>query len=200
MTFWGKAITFFPLLHMGLILMTALLVIRNPIYLLLLPVAIYGFPLLLFRIHNRYHPIKEGKERLDLPNYSPWWTSHHFQALFNSFPSFETFLRLIPGVYSLWLRTWGSRIGRQVYWTPLVEIIDRNLVEVGDGTVFGHKVILVSHAITKKRSGTTFLYLKKVRIGAHSFIGAGSKFGPGTVIEPHQIVPFQTLLTINRKF
>jgi len=201
MTYWGRAITFFPLFHISLIIGTGVLFICNPTWIafLLVIFILYVFPLLIFRLHNKYIPLKEGKSRLDTPTYSPWWTAYHFQVLFNTFSCLEAFLRLIPGAYSFWLRRWGSKIGRNVQWTPLVEIVDRSLIEVGDRVIFGHKVIIVSHVITRKESGMTVLYLKKVRIGSNVFVGAGSRFGPGTVISPDQIIPFQTLLTINKK-
>ncbi|MFI5342626.1 MAG: acyltransferase [Chlamydiales bacterium] len=178
-----------------------MVLIKGPtlISILLLLFIIYALPVLFYRIHNHCIRLCEGGSRLDLPLYSPWWASHQFQGVFNAFPSLEAFLRLIPGVYSFWLRTWGSKVGRRVHWTPRVEIIDRSLIEVGDDVIFGHKVIIVSHAITKKKNGIIRLYVKRVRIGSGVFIGAGSKLGPGTVIAPNQIVPFETLLTINKR-
>jgi hypothetical protein len=194
MTFWGRTISFFPLLHMILVIGTAWLNYW------LIPLALYVFPVLIFRLHHRLAALSEGKSRLDLPHYSPWWTSYNLQTLFHALPSLEAILRLIPGVYSFWLRCWGSSIGRGVTWTPGVEITDRSLLEIGDRVIFGHKVILVSHAISKKKSGAIWLYVKKIRIGSDSFIGAGSQFGPGTTIAPNQRVPLQTQLRINQNY
>lgn len=176
-----------------------LLVLPSVSSLLQLFLMIYAMPVFLFRIHNFFLKVPEGMSRLDLPVYSPWWASHQFQAVFNAFPFLEAFLRLIPGFYSFWLRLWGSQVGKGVYWTPRVEILDRNLVSVGDRAIFGHKVILCSHAIVKKDNGSTLLYVKKVCIGPDAFIGAGSQLGPGAVIAVKQVVPFGTVLTINKK-
>jgi hypothetical protein len=201
MTFWGKAITFFPLFHLFIVVTTGIIMIKLQTFfsLIFLFFVIYLLPVLLFRIHNIFFPLKEGKSRIDLPTYSSWWASYNFQSLFHAFPFLESFLRLIPGTYSLWLRLWGSRIGKNVSWTPRVEIIDRSLIEIGDNVILGHKVIIVSHVVFRKKNGSQFLYIKKVRIGSGSFIGAGSKFGPGTVISSNKIIPFETTLTINKR-
>lgn len=39
---------------------------------------------------------------------------------------------LIPGIFSCWLRLWGAKVGRDVYWTTRLEIADRSLLEIGD--------------------------------------------------------------------
>lgn len=200
MTFWGKAISFFPLLHILIIVSMTLHMLLLPTVgsLLLLGVAIYVVPLILFRLHNCFFTILEGLSRFDLPKYSPWWTTHQLQAVFNAFPFLETVLRLIPGAFSSWLRLWGGQVGRKVYWTSRVEIIDRNLVAIGDHVIFGHKAILCSHAVVRKPNGSTILYVKRICIGAEAFIGAGSQLGPGTAIAAKQIIPFGTVLTINK--
>ncbi len=202
MTYWGTFISFFPLLHLLVILGDCWLFFINPTLtsLMLVLFNIYALPVLLFRVHNKFFPLKEESSRIDLPIYSPWWASYQFQYLFNAFPFLETILRIIPGGYSFWLRLWGSQIGKHVLWTPRVEIVDRSLIDVGDHVIFGHKVIIVSHVIMKKKSGILRLYVKKVQIGSGAFIGAGSKFGPGTVIASDQIIPFETLLTVNKSF
>lgn len=92
-----------------------------------------------------------------------------------------------------------SAKNKEMHLLSQIEIVDRSLIEVGDDVIFGHKAAIVSHAIIKKKSGVIKLYVKKVRIGSGAFIGAGSKFGPGTVIAPNQIIPFETLLTINKR-
>ena len=72
---------------------------------------------------------------------------HQLQVLYSAFPA----LRLVPGLYSAWLRLWGSRVGRAVYWTPQVKITDRGLLKVGDGVVFGHRVVSIPKGSTRIR-------------------------------------------------
>lgn len=201
MTFWGRVVTFFPLIHFLAVLTAGFALLRTPGCgsLFLLVSALYVFPLLSFRIHNCFFPLREGISRLDLPIYSSWWGSHQFQAVFNACPALEACLRIIPGLYSFWLRLWGSSIGRGVYWTSRVEVMDRSLLEVGYGAILGHKVILISHVIKRKANGKTILYVSKIKIGSQAFIGAGTKLGPGTEITPHQVLPVETLLTVNKK-
>ena len=69
---------------------------------------------------------------------------HQLQVLYSAFPA----LRLVPGLYSAWLRLWGSRVGRAVYWTPQVKITDRGLLKVGDGVVFGHRVVSIPKGVS----------------------------------------------------
>src|SRR6266851_3058498 len=77
---------------------------------------------------------------------SPLWLAGVAFCLY-ALPLLELFLQLTPGAFSLWLRLWGSRIGRRVHWTPRVEIADRSMLAVGDDVVFGHKVECYAHAI-----------------------------------------------------
>lgn len=142
---------------------------------------LYGLPVLAYRLHSRVYSLKSGISYLQRHGYSPWWGSHQFQVIYVAFPALETLLRLVPGLFSAWLRLWGAQVGKQVYWTPGLEIADRGLLSIGDGVVFGHRVGLSSH-IVKPRRNNLMLYLKPINIGDGSFIGAGSYIGPGATI------------------
>ncbi len=72
-----------------------------------------------------------------------------------------------------------------------MEILDRGLVVVGDGAIFGHKSGMAAHVITP-RDGNLSLLVAKVRVGSGSFVGAGCYLGPGCVIEPGAMVPAGT--------
>jgi hypothetical protein len=143
---------------------------------------LYLLPVACFRAHNALWPLAEGRSRLDTPEYSPWWGSHHFQVIYSAFPALEAALRLIPGAYSSWLRLWGSRIGRRVHWTPRIDIIDRSLLEVGDDVVFGHLVACYAHLV-KRRENMTVLYVRRIRIGHGVLLGAACRLGPGVRID-----------------
>ncbi|MGD1854067.1 MAG: acyltransferase [Leptolyngbyaceae cyanobacterium] len=142
---------------------------------------IYGLPVVAYRLHSRIYPLKTGISYLQGNDYSPWWGSHQFQLIYIAFPVLETFLRLVPGLFSAWLRLWGASIGKQVYWTPKLEVADRGLLVIGNGVIFGHQVGLYSH-IVKPRRDNLMLYVKPITIGDGSFIGAGSYIGPGAKI------------------
>ena len=160
--------------------------------------SLYGIPLLTHYIHRYFHPIAEGIGYLRGDNYSPWWGSHQIQSIYIAFPALETLLRLIPGVFSAWLRLWGAQIGRDVYWTPQLEIADRGLIIVGDRVVFGYQVTLVSHVIKPKKDNL-MLYVKKIEIGNDVFLGARSQLGPGAQIQDGTFLPILTHVYPNRE-
>jgi hypothetical protein len=143
--------------------------------------SIYLMPLILFRIHSLFFKIEDGEFDLSQKKYNPWWTAHMLQYPFIALPFLESILHFFPGLYSLWLRGWGSKIGKKVFWTPRTEILDRNLVEVGDGTIIGHMTIMCSHLV-ETQSGVPKLVIKKVKIGDRCLVGADAQLGPGAEV------------------
>ena len=160
--------------------------------------SLYGLPLLVYWIHQYFYPVREGISYLVGKEYSPWWGSHQIQVIYIAFPALETLLRLIPGTFSLWLRLWGSKVGKGVYWTPSLEIADRGLIKIGDCVVFGHRITILCHAIKPKKQNL-MLYVKKVKIGNDVFLGAGSHLAPGVVIEDGSYIPVATNIYLNKK-
>src|SRR5690606_11439312 len=104
------------------------------------------------------------------------------QLVYETFPALEGALRLVPGLYSLWLRAWGSRIGRGVYWTPGARIRDRSLLIVGDRVIFGEGVECFSHLVSIQGS-RLMLFVAPITIGDGAFLGGFSKLAPGVVLE-----------------
>lgn len=147
---------------------------------------IYLVPPLLVRLLLRARPLRAGSFRLDAPEFLRWWASAQGQILFCRFPFLEEMLRLVPGLYSAWLRLWGARVGRLTFWAPGVRILDRSLIEVGDDVIFGAGVRLNPHVIAADEDGTTRLHLGPVSIGAGCRIGGYSLLTAGTVVEPGQ--------------
>lgn len=143
----------------------------------------YLFPPLSWRFLNLFFPLREGASfvgRID--PLSPWVICHQIQLIYIILPFAEKLLMIVPGLYSAWLRLWGSKIGKKVYWTPGVEIVDRTHIDIGDYVFLGNKTYLSPHVVRRK-SNKYLLYFKKVKIGSRSFIGAWSILGPGAVIE-----------------
>jgi hypothetical protein len=199
MTAMGRLISFYPALILSLAAGLAVWFVYHP-----LPVqpvglvfVIYLLPPLTLRLHNLIWPLGEGLTNLAETGYSAWWGAHQIQLLFIALPQLEAILRLIPGCYSLWLRLWGSKIGHKIYWTPNIEVTDRSMIEVGHRVVFGHKCKLLGHAI-KPKGGAPMLYLRKIKIGSDVFIGAGSRIGPGAVIEDGAYLPVLTDVYVNQ--
>lgn len=194
----SRVMAVFPAFHLAAILAAVVDLSARPGVRTLATVlgAIYLLPLAVFRLHQAFHPVREGITYLDRPVYSAWWGSHQCQVFFVGLPGFEAALRLVPGLFSAWLRAWGSEVGEGVYWTPGIEIADRGLLVVGDGAVFGHRVGMYAHVIKPRPKGL-MLFVKKVRIGAGAFVGAGCHVGPGVSVEAGAYVPAGTDLHPN---
>ena len=200
MTTLSKILAFFPATVMLLSLLSFLWLCGDGgIWAMLALVFwLYGFPLIVYRIHSHFYPIKEGISYLRGPDYSPWWGSSQIQLIYSSFPMLEVVLRLIPGAFSAWLRLWGSQVGQDVYWTPHLDITDRGLLQVGDRVIVGHRVGFYPHTIKPKKDNLV-LYIKKIKIGSDVFIGAGCRFTPGAEVESGTFVPTLTDVYPNQK-
>lgn len=201
MTLLSTILSFFPLFIIILGCSCLLWICTAPSFfnVLSLILTLYALPLLIYKIHNHFYPISEGISYLQGKAYSPWWGSYQIQVIYITFPILESLLRLIPGMFSLWLRLWGAKVGKGVYWTPHLEISDRGFLEIGDYVIFGHKVGIYSHVI-KPRKDNLMLYVKKVHIGSHSFIGAGSYLATGVVITEGSLVNADSKLFPNQKY
>jgi hypothetical protein len=199
MTFLGRIISFYSTCILGLCAATVLWFgwRPSPIQPVILAFILYLVPPLTFRLHRIFFPIKKSLSNLSDRKYSPWWGAHQIQVIYTAIPQLESALRLVPGFYSAWLRLWGSRIGRQVYWTPNVEITDRHLLDIGDHVVCGHKCKFLGHAIKPSGQKMT-LYTRTIKIGDDVFIGAGSRIGPGAVIADGTFLPVLTDVHINQ--
>lgn len=200
MSWKSKLMSLFPGIVIFLSVIATVKFAQRPSLLsfLLIPAAVYLFPLMCYRIHDFIFPLKQGKSVLDAHSYSSWWGGHQIQLIYYACPWLEALLRVIPGAFSLWLRLWGSKVGKNVYWTPNVEIDDRSLVEIADNVVFGHKVELIGH-IAGPRDGAFGLYSRRVKIGKGCFIGAGSRLAPGCEIEDGASLPILTDVYIDQK-
>ncbi len=206
MTLLSRAMSMFPLFHAlasGGCFLLALRELHHPTQFAILAtmgiVFLYLMPPLIFRLHNALYPLKKGVVSLSEKRYSSWWGGHQIQLLFIAFPALETLLRLIPGAYSAWLRLWGSRIGKRVYWTPSVQLVDRSLMEVGDDVTFGHEVDLCAHVVTRKKDNVRLL-VSGITIGSGCLIGARTRLGPGVVVHSNVDLPYNTEGWINQEF
>lgn len=195
MTIGGKIISLFPLFYLISVLSWLFKMLWHLEFydFLILPGIIYLLPLTLHRIHFLFFPFDEGYWVLSEKKYNPWWASHMFQFPFIACPWIESLIHFIPGLYSVWLRAWGSKIGKGIFWTPRVEVIDRGLIEVGDYVVFGHITALCSHMVAEIE-GKPSLVIKKIRIGDKAFIGADSQLGPGAEVPSRTILKVKTRL------
>lgn len=201
MTALSTLVSLFPLSVYLLLLASLAYGLAVPVgWHLLLPLAVvYLYPVAAFRLLNRFLPLEEGRFELTEPRYNRWWGSHQFQLIYFACPWLEALLRTVPGLYSAWLRLWGARIGKGVYWTPNVEIDDRPLVEIGDRVIIGHRLHLISHVILPYK-GRLGLYVKAIKIGDGAFLGAGSRLGPGVEVAAGTTLPILTDGHVNATF
>ena len=168
-------LNFIPLLHAA----GTLICLLTP-WPWLAPVILYIVPLVpgrLLRASLRSAPTEIPITSRD---FLCWWASFQFQVLFLRFPVFEEILRLIPGLYSLWLRGWGSRIGKLTYWAPQTIILDRGFLDIGDHVIFGAGVRLNPHVM--EPTPELVLRLAPIRIGAGAMVGGYSLLTAGTEI------------------
>jgi len=152
---------------------------------------VYLLPVAAFRAHQALWPIEIGRSYLVGRNYVPWWGAHQLQVIYIAVPQLEALLRIVPGAYSAWLRLWGARIGKNVVWTPNVDISDRSLLEVGDGVVIGHRAALYAHVIRPMKRNL-FLYVKPICIETGAFVGGYTILGPGVKVTRGVNVPGDT--------
>jgi hypothetical protein len=198
MTLSSKLFSLFPALHISLILGAIYYFVASttPLSFLLVFVSIYVFPVLCHSILRTITPIEEGVTDIFAKNFSPWWASHQIQSLFIAIPRLESLLILIPGLYSFWLRCWGSKIGKGVYWTPGVANYDRDLLVIGDGAIFGERAVTVAHVITPK-GGKGLLMVAKIKVGIKCFVGAGAGLGPGVKMDDGTFVKAESRIFPN---
>ena len=154
---------------------------------------VYLLPLFCYRLHGLFFKLTDGFWDITAKKYNPWWATHMFQFPFIACPWLEALIHFCPGLFSVWLRAWGSKIGKNVFWTPRVEIIDRGLIVVGDSCVFGHLTILCSHMVVEIE-GRPCLVIKTIKIGERSFIGADTQIGPGVVVPSKTRLKLKTRL------
>ena len=142
----------------------------------LAPVVLYLAPLIPGRLLRESLRASSAGIAIGSPEFLRWWACFQCQVLFLRFPALEELLRLLPGVYSLWLRLWGSRIGGLTYWAPGTIILDRGFLEIGDKVVFGAGVRINPHVMQDN------LLLAPVKIGGGAMIGGYSLLTAGTEI------------------
>jgi hypothetical protein len=159
----------------------------------------YGVPLGLFRLVCLIAPMREGASRLEKDVWSTWFVTYRLQVIYGYFPQLEGMLLAVPGLFNLWLRAWGSRVGKRVFWAALVQVTDRGHLVIGDDVMFGNAVYLSPHVMQRK-AARGVLYVKRIIIGSGSFIGSGVRMGPGVVVEPGSLVPLLTDLYVKERF
>lgn len=177
------ALNTLPLLHVLAIAATAAIGWTNwPWRAASATAVLYLAPLLIAALVRVTAPVREGRIRAGSGPFFAWWALANLQMLFCRLPFLEELLRLVPGLYSLWLRGWGARIGRLTYWGAGLRILDRSFLRVGDDVVFGAAVRLNAHVLRRDERGEFELLLGTIVIGDRALIGGYSLLTAGTEI------------------
>ena len=104
------------------------------------------------------------------------------QVVFCRLTFLEELLRMVPSLYSAWLRLWGAKIGRLTYWAAGTMILDRSFLRVGDDVIFGAGVRINAHVLQKQDDGGLELLLGTIKIGDRASVGGYSLLTSGCEI------------------
>lgn len=130
----------------------------------------------------------------DDPDYLRWWFLTQLQMPFNRLGILEELLRLIPGVYALWLNLWGSSVSPFAFWSRSVLISERYLVRVGRGAVFGAYSGLAGHLVIRGEDGRMRLTVAPVVVEPGAIVGIRAGLGPGCRLCAGEVLPANRLL------
>ena len=149
---------------------------------------LYLLPPLLSLPLRRLGTVREGTLAAGSSGFLVWWALFNLQVLFCRLPLLEELLRVVPGLYSLWLRLWGAKIGRLTYWAAGTVILDRSFVTIGNDVVFGAGVRINPHVMTINEAGEKEVILARVTIGDGAVVGGYSLLTAGTEIAAGECV------------
>jgi hypothetical protein len=136
------ALSYLPLLHVAGVVCVAIWPWAAMPWRLTAALALlYLLPPLVARLIVRGFPFRSAVIQVGSADFFKWWALLNLQVLFCRLPALEEAMRIVPAAHSAWLRLWGSRIGRLVYWAPGTRILDRSFLDIGDDkALFGASV------------------------------------------------------------
>ena len=153
-----------------------------PLMFAIIGIIIYIVPPLITRIALLICPLKKTEYELFTKEYYVWWITFCTQIIYLRFPFLEEIIRVIPGLYSMWLRIlWGAKIGRFTYWAPGTKILDRPFINIGNNVIFAADTRINAHVQTDKK-----LLIAPVIIEDNVVVGAYSLLTCGTVLKSNQ--------------
>jgi hypothetical protein len=207
------ALGFIPMLHLIATVLPSVLVATGriaPAAAWLTPAILFLLPPLVVRASTWWRPWPaeapgeseggaSGRLEPGSPGFLHWWFAAQWQVIFTRLPVLEEMIRMIPGLYSLWLRIWGARVGSLVYWSPGVVILDRPLVRIGSRVIFGVGARLTPHVLAPNGARRMALYLSPITIGDGALIGGYSVLLPGCEVAEGEVTPpFRTIHAFSR--
>ncbi len=199
---WMVVLGFIPALHLGTALFPTILAATGrirPGVAWLTPAILFLLPPLVVRATILYRPLQTGRLETHSGSFLHWWFTAQWQIVFARLPVLEELIRIVPGLYSLWLRLWGARVGATVYWSPGVVILDRPLVRIGSRVILGVGARLNPHALALDERRRLSLGIGPIVIGDDALIGAYSQLLPGCEVDAGEVTPpFRTIHAFTR--
>lgn len=184
------SINYFPALYLiAAVVIVALADYGIEIKLLFMLVWIYILPPLMCRLLILIWGRPRGTVSSESPTFIYWWFLTQLQIVFIRFSFLEEVLRIIPGVYNLWLNFWGGKVSLFAYWSPGVTVADRYLISIGRGAVLGGGCRIGAHILMQQTDNTQLLTLAEVRIDEYSVIGIHAGVGPGCHVHARETLP-----------
>ena len=156
---------------------------------------LYLLPPLLARLTVLIGGTPQCRESVPSRGSYVWWICTQLQVVFMRFPMLEELLRLVPGLYSMWLRLWGARVGALVFWSPAVLVADRPFVEIAERAVLGYGSKITAHLLQQGRDGEAFSLMFGIpKIGPGAVLGTMSGMGPGSEVAAGETLMATTAL------
>ena len=126
--------------------------------------------------------------RLGDKQYNVWWLLTQIQMLYNRITLLEEILRLLPGIYPLWLRLWGSKVSLFFFCSPGVVFPDRYMLNIGKGVVIGSRSMISGHLASKSEDGQYQLIVSPVTLEENVLLGADVSLAPGCHIHKNEVI------------
>lgn len=123
-----------------------------------------------------------------------WWFLTQLQMPFNRIGLLEELLRLVPGLYSLWLKLWGARVSLMTFWTRDVLISERYLLTIEPGVTVASQTGISAHLVNPGTDGVLRLVVAPVVIERGAVMGIRSGLGPGCRLFAGELLPAGRLL------
>lgn len=117
-----------------------------------------------------------------------WWWQQQLQIPFARLPAIEEAMRLVPGLYQMWLRLWGAQVSLRCAVAAGVQLTDRQWVRIGSGAILGNGCMLGGHLVLRDADGWLII-IAPVTIGTRAIAGARTMIGPGASIADDEAMP-----------
>lgn len=150
---------------------------------------LYLLPPLACRVMFAMFGRPEGELTQDLSSYRVWWTATQLQLIFNRIGWLEELLRLVPGLYALWIYLWGGRLSPQTFVGPGVTITDRYMIDVGPGCVLGAGCALAGHMVMYNSAGRWVVTVAAPVVERQAIVGGNAGLGPGARLRAGEMLP-----------